>query len=206
MMRSWSASPWSSKQMVFIPVSGSSVKIPSVLISRAVGGLGGIRRFRNLSSFLSHCQKVGICWQNSIRSSASSMPWRTLFKHSSWISLIGRRGSTLIASRIFSFMFSLRLFRDREALNEFSPSSLTLKQGEACYSSRLDFFMWFLLLSVFEICQTIFLARWVVRCTVLRLPKQFDLETGRVAPICATVHSRFNAFIFRVILFSIFFN
>ena len=30
------------------------VKIPSVLISRAVGGLGGMRRFRNLRSFLSH--------------------------------------------------------------------------------------------------------------------------------------------------------
>ena len=98
------------KQMVFMPVSGSSVKIPSFLISRAVGGLGGISRFRNLCLFLSHCRKVGICWQNSIRSSASSMLWRTLFKHSSWISLIGRRGSTLIASQIFSFMFSLRLF------------------------------------------------------------------------------------------------
>ena len=110
MIRSWSASPWSSKQMVFMPVSGSSVKIPSVLISRAVGGLGGIRQFRNVRSFLSHCRKVGICWQNFIRSSASYMPWRTLSKHSSWISLIGRRGSTLITSQIFSFMFSLCIF------------------------------------------------------------------------------------------------
>ena len=74
---SQSSSPWSSKTMLLIPVSAFFVKIPSVSISLAVGGFGGISVLRYLYSVLSHCRWVGICWQNSRRSFSSVMPLRT---------------------------------------------------------------------------------------------------------------------------------
>ena len=85
---SWSSSPWSSKTTVLMPVSGSRVKMPSVAMSLAVCGFGGMILFLHRYSDRSHWRNVGRSWRNWRRSSSSSMLARASFNQSSWISLI----------------------------------------------------------------------------------------------------------------------
>ena len=129
---SQSSSPWSSK------------KIPSVSISLAVGGFGGISVLRYLYSVLSHCRWVGICWQNSRRSFSSVMPLRTSLSASSWISFTGRRGSWLIAIFTFSWTSSLSRFARSStwwdpSFRMWGPGSLSISGYSSSGFKRLKY-------------------------------------------------------------------
>ena len=141
---SQSSSPWSSKTMLLIPVSAFFVKIPSVSISLAVGGFGGISVLRYLYSVLSHCRWVGICWQNSRRSFSSVMPLRTSLSASSWISFTGRRGSWLIAIFTFSWTSSLSRFARSStwwdpSFRMWGPGSLSISGYSSSGFKRLKY-------------------------------------------------------------------